>query len=207
MGRGSPSGRGRLCNDASSHLISLLHETQEGSAPNCQREPSGCGRGTQASRHTGDTSHRPSCDPSRLSMAPPRWLPSWVLLFLEKLQFTPESWPVPPWEPYPHPQRRSLLDGREGREAGWSPPVGEEAPVGVARAVAAWSGAGGPLILQGLPGEGAIERTLLLPPGSQGAARCTSVGGILAADVTKPHAAWNGAPGHKRSEVSTKGQR
>lgn len=87
---------------------------------------------------------------------------------------------------------------------GQLPPVGEEAPVGMARAITAWGGASWPLVLQRLPGEGrAIEGTLFLPPGGQRAARCTSVRGIFATDVTKPHTAWNRAPGHRKAEVTT----
>lgn len=87
---------------------------------------------------------------------------------------------------------------------GQSPPVGEEAPVGVAGPVAAWGGAGGPLVLQRLPGErGAVDGALLLPPRGQRAAGRATVRGVLAADVAEPHAAWNWAPGARRAEVST----
>lgn len=95
------------------------------------------------------------------------------------------------------PQLGSLLGDRR---VGWgqSPAVSEEAPIGMTGAVTAWGGAGGPLILQGLPGERrAVEGTLFLPPSCQRAAGCASVRGVFAADVTKPHTAWNRAPGHR----------
>ena len=76
------------------------------------------------------------------------------VFFLEKLPCTPEPGLALPGSLAHSPAAGALLgDGGAGR-LGQSPPVGEEAPVGVAGAVAAWGGAGGPLVLQGLPGGG-----------------------------------------------------
>lgn len=85
--------------------------------------------------------------------------------------------------------------------------MGEETAIGMARAVAAWGGASGALILQRLPGERrAIESTLFLPPSGQWTARSTPVRGIFAADVAEPHTAWNWAPRHRKTEVITGAQ-
>lgn len=99
-----------------------------------------------------------------------------------------------PWEMKPPGGACHCRGCRRERARGKSPSMGEEAPVGMTRAVTAWSGTGGSLILQRLPRERrAIEGPLLLPPGSERAARCTSVRCILATDVTKPHTARNRA--------------
>ena len=130
-------------------------------------------------------------------MASPRWLSIWVF-FLKKLLFSPAPWSGTSLGAWPQSHSWGLSWVTEGWGWGQSPAVGEEAPIGVTGAVAARGGAGGPLILQGLPGERrAIEGTLFLPPSCQWAARRASVRGILAADVTKPHTAWNRAPGHR----------
>lgn len=91
--------------------------------------------------------------------------------------------------------------------------MSEEAPVGVARTVTAWGGAGGAFILQGLPGKGgSVERPFLLPAGGQGAAGGAPVGRVLAADVSQPNAARNRTPGHRKhpqlqQAVNSKGQK
>ena len=76
------------------------------------------------------------------------------------------------------------------------PAVGEEAPVGVSRAVAARRGAGGALGLEGLPVEGGpVQDALLLAPRGQRAAVGAAVRGVLPADVAQAIAAGHGAPG------------
>ena len=123
----------------------------------------------------------------------PRWLSIWVF-FLKKLLFSPAPWSGTSLGAWPQSHGWGLSWVTEGWGWGQSPAVGEEAPIGVTRAVAARGGAGRPLILQGLPGERrAIEGTLFLPPSCQWAARRASVRGVLATDVTKPHTAWNRA--------------
>ena len=75
------------------------------------------------------------------------------------------------------------------------PAVGEEAPVGVSRAVAARRGAGGALGLEGLPVEGGpVQDALLLAPRGQRAAVGAAVRGVLPADVAKAVTAWHRAP-------------
>lgn len=76
--------------------------------------------------------------------------------------------------------------------------MSEEAPVGVARTVTAWGGAGWAFVLQGLPGEGgAVERSFLLPAGCQRAPGGAPVRRVLATDVSQPDTARNRTPGHR----------
>ena len=83
-----------------------------------------------------------------------------------------------------------------------SPAVREEAPADVPGPVTARRGAGHALRLDGLPGElGAIEVPVLLPLGRQGAPGRTSVGGVLAGDVTLAIAPGHGAPGGQRGKL------
>lgn len=106
-------------------------------------------------------SQTPSSDTNRLPAAFRCRLPDRHRFFLEKRQALPG------------------LPTEGMQRAGWAgqvPAVSEEAAIGVARTITARSRAGGPLVLQRLPGErGAIDGTLFLPPGGQRAARRTSV--------------------------------
>lgn len=82
--------------------------------------------------------------------------------------------------------------------------MSEEAPVGMARTVAAWGGAGWAFVLQGLPGKrGAVEGSFLLPAGCQGAPGGAPVRRVFAADVSQPNAARNRTPGHRESPKVT----
>lgn len=82
------------------------------------------------------------------------------------------------------------------------PPVSEEAPVGVAGAVAARGGAGRAFVFQRFPGKrGAVEGSFLLPAGCEGAPRGAPVRGVFATDVSKPNAARNRTPGHREKKI------
>lgn len=71
----------------------------------------------------------------------------------------------------------------------------QEAPADVTRAVAAWGGAGHALRLARLPRElDAVQVAVLLPLGSQRAARRASVGHVLARHVSLTVAAGDRTP-------------
>lgn len=79
--------------------------------------------------------------------------------------------------------------------------MSEEAPVGVAGAVAARGRAGRAFVFQRFPGKrGAVEGSFLLPAGCEGAPRCAPVRGVFATDVSKPNAARNRTPGHREKK-------
>lgn len=86
------------------------------------------------------------------------------------------------------------------------PPVGEEAATDVARAIAAWGGAGHAVCLARLPGERrSVHITVFLTLGGQRAAGCTAVGCILPSHMTLAITAWHRTPtdiGHSRDEFT-----
>lgn len=96
------------------------------------RTREGLGHGERGSAATA-----PQVTGHRLPLASPGAAKPGLGLPLEKVPVTPEPCRAPR---RPHSAQRERL-----------PPVGEEAPVGVAGAVAARSGAGGPLTPRRLP--------------------------------------------------------
>lgn len=86
------------------------------------------------------------------------------------------------------------------------PPMGQEAPADVSRAVAAWGRAAHAVRLSRFPDElRAVHVAVLLPLRRQGTARRAAVGGIFPRHVTLSITAGHRTPerGHKRAETST----